>query len=420
MGVSAGSRDVRILLIHQAFAALGEPGGTRHHEFCRWLTEQGHAVTVVTGRLSYLTGQPVSSQAVPKEETDDAGVRIVRCWSYRSYHRSFVHRVLSFLSFMITSFVVSLRQGRLDIVWGTSPPLMQGGTAWAVARLRRAAFVFEVRDLWPEFAIAVGVLRNRALIRLSLWLEGFLYRKADALVVNSPGFIEHVQRRGASQVQLIPNGVAVEMFRPAEQGRAFRQAHRLAQCFVVLYAGAHGLSNDLGIVLDAAAQLRSHPEIAFVLLGDGKEKPGLMARATAEGLDNVCFVAPLPKREMAEALAAANACLAILKPLPAYRTTYPNKVFDYMAAGRPTLLAIDGVIRQVVEEAGAGVFVPPGDGVALAEAILHLSGDGEACRRMGLAARRAAERSFDRRQLAARLLEVMEAARASHQARKPR
>jgi glycosyltransferase involved in cell wall biosynthesis len=123
---------------------------------------------------------------------------------------------------------------------------------------------------------------------------------------------------------------------------------------------------------------------------------------------------------MAEALAAADACLAILKPLAAYRTTYPNKVFDYMAAGKPTILAIDGVIRQVVEEADAGVFVPPGDGDALAGAILRLTADSEACRRMGLAARRAAERSFDRKQLAARLLQVMVAARSGRQTREPR
>ena len=406
---------MRILLIHQAFAALGEPGGTRHHEFCRWLAENGHTVTVVTGRVSYLTGAPVSPQGMPKEETDDAGVHIVRCWSYRSYHRSFVHRAVSFLSFMLTSFFASLRQGPLDVVWGTSPPLMQGGTAWAVARVRRAAFVFEVRDLWPEFAIAVGVLRNRQLIRLSLWLERLLYRRADALVVNSPGFIEHVESRGARRVDLVPNGADVDMFSSAEHGQAFRRKHGLEEAFVVLYAGAHGLSNDLGVVLDAAAQLGDHPQIVLVLLGDGKEKPGLMARANAERLQNVRFVAPLPKREMAEALAAADACLAILKPLAAYRTTYPNKVFDYMAAGKPTILAIDGVIRQVVEQAQAGIFVPPGDGSALAEAILKLAADDDRRRQMGLSARRAVERSFDRRMLAAQLLRVMEEVRATRQ-----
>jgi glycosyltransferase involved in cell wall biosynthesis len=411
---------VRILLIHQAFAALGEPGGTRHHEFCRWLAEQGHTLTVVTGRVSYLTGAPASSGAVPNEETDDTGVHIVRCWSYRSYHRSFVHRALSFLSFMLTSFFASLRQGPLDIVWGTSPPLMQGGTAWAVARLRRAAFVFEVRDLWPEFAIAIGVLHNRLLIRLSLWLEGFLYRRADALVVNSPGFVEHVETRGATRVDLIPNGADVGMFGSAEDGQAFRRKHGLEGSFVVLYAGAHGLSNDLGVVLEAAAQLAGHPQIVFVFLGDGKEKPGLMARAAAERLENVRFVAPLPKLEMAGALAAADACLAILKPLAAYRTTYPNKVFDYMAAGKPTILAIDGVIRQVVEQAEAGIFVPPGDGAALAEAIQKLAAEDGLRRRMGLAARRAVERSFDRRLLAAQLLRVMEHAQAARQGREVR
>jgi glycosyltransferase involved in cell wall biosynthesis len=322
---------------------------------------------------------------------------------------------VSFLSFMLTSFFASLRQGPLDVVWGTSPPLMQGGTAWAVARVRRAAFVFEVRDLWPEFAIAVGVLRNRQLIRLSLWLERLLYRRADALVVNSPGFIEHVESRGARRVDLVPNGADVDMFSSAEHGQAFRRKHGLEEAFVVLYAGAHGLSNDLGVVLDAAAQLGDHPQIVLVLLGDGKEKPGLMARANAERLQNVRFVAPLPKREMAEALAAADACLAILKPLAAYRTTYPNKVFDYMAAGKPTILAIDGVIRQVVEQAEAGIFVPPGDGSALAEAILKLAADDDRRRQMGLSARRAVERSFDRRMLAAQLLRVMEEARATRQ-----
>ena len=403
---------MRILLIHQAFAALGEPGGTRHHEFCRWLAEQGHAVTVVTARVSYLTGEPVETAAAGAVQVDDLGVRIVRCWSYRSYHRSFVHRALSFLSFMVSSLVVALRQGALDVVWGTSPPLMQGATAWAVARLRQAALVFEVRDLWPEFAIAVGVLRNRLLIRMSLWLECFLYRKADALVVNSPGFVDHVRQRGGRQIELIPNGVDVEMFTPKDRGASFRQAHALGDQFLVMYAGAHGLSNDLGIVLDAAAALRSHPGITIVLLGDGKEKPELMARAAHERLDNVRFIPPLPKREMAQALAASDVCLAILKPLAAYRTTYPNKVFDYMAAGRPTLLAIDGVIRQVVESEGAGVFVPPGDGVALAEAILRMSEDEAGRRRMGEAARRAAERSFDRRQLAAQMLQVMHTAHA--------
>jgi glycosyltransferase involved in cell wall biosynthesis len=170
------------------------------------------------------------------------------------------------------------------------------------------------------------------------------------------------------------------------------------------------LSNDLPVVLSAAATLRDHVEIRFVLVGDGKDKPRLMAQAQQLGLDNVTFVPSVPKNEMREALAAADACLAILKPIEAYKTTYPNKVFDYMAAGRPVLLAIDGVIRNLVEGAGAGVFVPPGDPAALADAILRLQGVPEQAADMGREGRRLVERDFKRAELAAAMESALKAA----------
>jgi glycosyltransferase involved in cell wall biosynthesis len=297
----------------------------------------------------------------------------------------------------------------VDLVWGTSPPIFQGATAWALARLKGVPFLFEVRDLWPAFAVAVGVLRHQLLIRASEWLERFLYRHADQVVVNSPGFIDHVQSRGASRVALLPNGSDTTMFDPQAGGSSFRQAHGLGDRFIALYAGAHGMSNDLEIVLEAAAQLADRPEIALVLVGAGKEKPSLQAKAQAMGLDNVHFLQPLPKTEMPEALAAADACIAILKPIPMYKTVYPNKVFDYMAAGRPVVLAIDGVIREVVERAGAGIAVPPGDASALADAIRSLAANPQNGRRMGLAGRRCVEESFDRAILAGKMAEIMEA-----------
>jgi glycosyltransferase involved in cell wall biosynthesis len=396
---------VHILLVHQAFAALGEPGGTRHHELARWLARRGHRVTVLAGQVSYLTGGP--GPLALREWTDDTGVHIRRCATYRAWHRSFFHRVLSFLSFMLSSFVAGLQVRGVDVVWGTTPPLFQGLTAWLLARLKRAAFVFEVRDLWPAFAVAVGVLRNRALIGLAEGLERFLYRRADRLVVNSPGFIDHVRARGAKQVDLVPNGVEVTMFDPDSSGTPFRQAHGLEGKFIALYAGALGLSNDLGVVLEAAARLRDEAGIAVVLLGDGKERPALEQQAQALGLRNLLFLPAVPKDEMDQALAAADVGIAILKPLDVYKKTYPNKVFDYMAAGRPVILAIDGVIRRVIELAGAGVFVPPGDPDALARAIRELARDPAAGRRMGRSGRDYVARNFDRQALADGLELVM-------------
>lgn len=413
---------MHILLIHQAFASFDEPGGTRHYEFARLLAARGHDVTIIASPVSYITGE-VTSPPSPAPSPSPAGrggrgvfagdgvggkVRIVRARVYSAHHKSFFHRFVAFFTFMISSFFLGLKAKDVDLVWGTSPPIFQGVTAWALARIKHIPFLFEVRDLWPQFAIAVGVLSNPILIRASEWLEGSLYRGADRVMVNSPGFSAHVRGRGARRVELVPNGADPDMFAPADAGAAFRQSHRLEDKFVALYAGAHGLSNDLGVALEAARLLADDRRMQIVLLGDGKEKANLQQRAAEMGLSNVTFLPPAPKSEVPAALAGADACIAILKPLEEYKTTYPNKVFDYMAAGRPIVLAIDGVIREVVEAAGCGMFAEPGNAQALAAAIRALASDRARSRRMGMRGRRYLERHFSRAALAAKLIEMLE------------
>ncbi len=400
---------MHILLIHQAFAALNEPGGTRHHELALYLAGCGHTVTIIASPISYLTGSAITSSPTPKGE--GTRVRVIRTYTYQALHKSFIHRVFSFFSFMASSFFAGLAVKNVDLVWGTSPPIFQGVTAWLLARLKGVPFLFEVRDLWPTFAIAVGVLKNPLLIKMSLWLERFLYRRADRVMVNSPGYVAHVTELAARQVELVPNGADPEMFDPADRGTAFRSANLLEDKFVVLYAGAHGMSNDLGVVLDAAKILQNAAVtsgVMFLFLGDGKEKPALQNQASEMYLANVLFLSPVPKAGMAAALAGADACLAILKPIEAYKTTYPNKVFDYMAAGRPVILAIDGVIREVVEAAGCGIFTQPGDPSAMARAVQALAADRSRSRQMGLAGRKYLEEQFSRSALAARLAGILE------------
>jgi glycosyltransferase involved in cell wall biosynthesis len=398
---------MHIHIIHQAFASLHEPGGTRHAEFASLLVARGHRVTVIASPVSYITGNRTAAFTQPEQE-QTGQVRILRARVYSAHHRSFGHRVLAFVSFMLSSFWLGLGVKDVDLVWGTSPPITQGLTAWMLARMKKARFLFEVRDLWPQFAIAVGVLRNPLLIALSEWLERFLYRHADQVMVNSPGFSQHVQDRGAGRVGLVPNGADPSMFDPADLGDEFRQAYDLSDRFIVTYAGAHGMSNDLVVVLDAARELQDRPEVQIVLLGDGKEKAHLVARAQELGLKNVTFLPSLPKSQMPAALAGAHACLAILKPLDEYKTTYPNKVFDYMAAGRPVVLAIDGVIRDVVEAANCGVFAQPGDPSALADAIRSLAANRQKAHLMGLRGRAYLETHFSRAVIGEQLLSLLE------------
>ena len=399
---------MHILLIHQAFAAVDEAGGTRHHELARNLAARGHRISIIASPVSYLTGKVENwNPGGVNLQTEESNITILRTYTYSALHRSFFHRVISFASFMFSSFFAGLRVKNVDLVWGTSPPIFQSFTAWMLARLKRLPFLLEIRDLWPAFAIEIGVLKNPLLIRMSLWLEKFLYRNADIVMVNSPGFIQHVTEKGGKKIVLLPNGADPDMFEPEEKGLGFRSRNGLEGKFIVIYAGAHGMSNDLEVVLEAARLLRSEKEIKIVLVGDGKEKNALVQKAKAMELENILFHPPVAKEQMKEVLAAANAGLAILKPLELYKTTYPNKVFDYMAAGRPVLLAIDGVIREVVEKAGAGIFIRPGDPQSLKAAILKMKNSPMSCEQMGKAGRDYISRHLNRAKLTDDLVRIL-------------
>lgn len=401
---------MHILLVHQVFNSPKQAGGTRHYELSRHLVKEGHQVTIIASTVSYRTAEvlPLArGRWMVREQLD--GIEVRRMWTLAALNVSYFARVLSFLSFMFSSFVGALRVDDVDVVWGTSPPLFQVISAYVVARLRRVPFVFEVRDLWPDFAIEAGVLRNSLLIWVSRRLEHFLYHHANHLIVNSPGFMPHLRCYGVSEhkIDLVPNGVEVGMFNPTDQGQSIRQELKLDDKFLVLYAGAHGAANDLQTLLLAAEQLEDRSDIVFLLVGDGKVKPDLMRQAEERDLYNVHFIPAQPKSRMPEFLAAADAGLAILKDIPMFATTYPNKVFDYMAAGRPTVLAIDGVIREVVRAADGGVFVSPGDPDALAQAVRDLANDPERCVQMGRSARSYVVDHFERRVQAAKLETIL-------------
>jgi lipopolysaccharide/colanic/teichoic acid biosynthesis glycosyltransferase len=407
----------RLLLIHQAFATPTEGGGTRHYELGERLCAHGHHFTVVRSDRSFLTGEEVR-ECAPEAA---GGIRIVRAYTHPSLHRSYVSRVASYVSFAATSVLKALRTGEFDVVMGTSPPIFQAVSALAIAEVRRRPFLLEIRDLWPDFAIDIGVLRNPLLIAASRWLESFLYRRADQLLVNSPAYRDYLMAKGIprDKVTLIPNGVDPSMFDPQARGESVRSEFALGDKFVIVYAGALGMANDLEVLLAAAAKLREANHIHFLVVGDGKERKQLQALAQELRLQNLSFAGAQPKHRMREFLGASDACVAILKNIKMFRTTYPNKVFDYMASGRPTILAIDGVIRDVIEASGGGLFVPPGDSDALAEAAQRLSSNREQADAMGRNAREYVVKHFHRDQHAEQLLAVVEALAARTRFRTP-
>jgi glycosyltransferase involved in cell wall biosynthesis len=393
---------MHILLIHQVFLTSRQAGGTRHYEFARHCIENGHRVTVITSDVDYLTGRRIDG---PLDEEVD-GIRIRRARMLSRIHQSFVWRIAAFLTFMLTSVGTALKTADIDLVVGTSPPLFQAVSAWAVAAVRRKPLLVEIRDLWPDFAIDMGILKNPLFIWLARRLETFLYRRTDHILVNSPAYRDYLLDQGlpGEKISLIPNGVDPAMFDPAETGRAIREEFDLEGKFVVVYTGAIGPANDVSTLVRAAAHLQADEDVRLLIVGDGKDRPAVERLIAREGLTNVILAGPRPKSEMKQVLGAADACVATLLPIPMFAMTYPNKVFDYLAAGRPVVLAIDGVVREVVEKADAGIFATPGDDRAVARAISRLKADPRTAREMGLRGRGYVTANFDRNRHAAAFL----------------
>src|SRR6185436_7712316 len=199
------------------------------------------------------------------------------------------------------------------------------------------------------------------------------------------------------KITYIAYGTDVDMFNPQVDGSSIRSELKLQDKFVVLYAGALGQANDIDTILCAAGRLNGEEKIRFVLFGDGKERPRLQSEAERMKLSNLIFAGVRAKKDMPLVVASADLCLAILQDVPMFRTTYPNKVFDYMAAGRATVLVIDGVIREVIESSNGGVFVPPGNDELLAKMILELSQNPQRVQQLAFNARDYLVKNLNRR-----------------------
>ena len=392
---------MRVLLIHQGFCTPNEPGSTRHFELCRYLVKKGHKVVVIGGMANPLTMEAprwCRRKFLFKENVE--GVEILRAFTISKPKQSFIKRIISYLSFMISSIIVSFCLSSVDLVIACSPQIFTGISGYVVSRVKKIPFIFEIRDLWPDFAIEEGILRGRFKIQIAKCIEKFIYKKAHYFIINSPGYFSHLAKFGIDKKRIIfvPNGVDTDIFKPGKKNSHIRKQLRLDGKFVVLYAGAHGQANNLKTVIEAAKLIKNNKDIVFLLVGDGKEKRDLINLSRYYSLENVIFLDPQPRERMPEICAASDVCLAILKKN--YKTTYPNKIFDYMASGRAIILAIDGVARKVIEKANAGVFVEPENPKALKTAILNLYHHRELLGEYGVNARKYVVKYFDRQKIA--------------------
>lgn len=343
-----------------------------------WLS-QGHEVTVVTGVPNAPRGEVFEgyTNRLYQEEWID-GIRTIRLWSYMVPNAGFAKRILDYQSLAASSVGFFFKYPDHDIIVASSPPLFTALAGWALSRLRRRPWVFEVRDIWPASIRATAASDNSRLLDAVESMELWLYDKAHRVVVVTDAFVEDLVSRGVPRdhIDVVINGVDTERFDADALSDNARSDLGISEdAFIAGYLGTTGLAHGLETVVEAAALCRDEPGIQFVIVGEGAKRAELEEQARTLGLDNLHFYDFVPHSKVPRTLAAFDVSIVHLRPDPLFETVIPSKIFECMSMGLPIVMAVPGEGARIVSDAGAGVCIGSGDPQALADTVRALRTD---------------------------------------------
>lgn len=407
---------MRILFLSHYFPPEVNAPATRTYEHCKKWVEMGHEVTVVSCVPHHPMGKAYpgyKNKLWHVEERD--GIKAIKLFTYITANEGFLKRTWNYVFFMLMTILAAPFLSRTDIVISTSPQFFNGLAGYFVSRLKRAPWVLEIRDLWPESIVAVGAITNPRVIALLEGIESFIYRKADHIVAVTNSFKTHIEECGGSgdKITVIRNGVDLGFFaqRPADE--SYAASLGVSGKFVASYVGTHGMAHGLDTLIEAAEQLRDRQDIVFLMAGDGAERRRLVAEVEKRGLENIQLLGQLPKEEMPRLWSISDASLVLLKKQDLFLTVIPSKIFESMAMKKPIVMGVAGESREIIEAAGSGICIEPENPAELAAAVVQLADSPDLCRRLGESGYRHVAEHFDRTVLAAQFEEVLRHTAAS-------
>ena len=367
------ARPLRILFLTQNFPPEIGAKAARLYELARRLAARGHDVRVVAAMPNYPTGAVFEGfRGRMRVEERREGVQVVRTWLRPSNSVRAFPRLVSYLTFALTSLTFGMRgMGRRDIVFIESPPLFLVPAGFVMGRIAKARIVMNVSDVWPETALNV-IEMPRISLRVLRRLERFGYEGSDLVTATTRTSSESIASRFPHvATAVIPGGTDLDLFHPCRRSDRLRESLGIGEDdFLVGYCGLYGLFQGLEVVVGAAEKLRDDARIKFVLTGDGPTKNALLDAAKAVRLDNVVFKEPIPREEVGELVASFDVALV---PLAAEQPgRMPAKVYETLACGVPMIVCEGCEAAPLVTEHGLGRVVKPSDVDALAGAIVDL------------------------------------------------
>lgn len=409
---SGETTGLHILLVSQYFHPEQGAPQTRWNDFLSRWHEVGVRVTALTALPNHPSGH------IPAEYRGKHGqvdrffpYRVVRTWIYATPNEGTVRKTLSHLSFMASSVIQGMgKVGRPDIVVVSSPSFFSIFSAILIARRKRSALIVEVRDLWPAVFSELGTLSNRPVLWALEQMELWAYRHADHIVVVTEGFREHISARGirADKISVLPNGASVERFERVPARADLRtQIGANESDIICMYIGAHGISQALTTLIDSALLL-TVKHVKIVMIGDGAAKQELMRSLQDRDLPFVTMLPSVPSDQVPSLLQQADICFLGLRNIPLFSSFIPSKMFEYMAARKAIIGAVQGEAARILNAAGA-IVVPPENPEKLATAVSHLAEDATMRRAMGENAKHYLNIHFNRETIADNYLQLITA-----------
>ena len=402
---------MRIIFLTHHFPPEVNAPASRTFEHCREWQRCGHEITVLTCAPNHPIGkvqEGYRNRLWQREVVD--GIDVVRVWTFLSANRAVIRRSASFLSYFFVAIAAIPFLPKPEVVISTSPQFFCGLAGFFVARAKRARWVLEIRDIWPELIRGVGAVSNRLAIGALEALETWAYRHADLVVPVTHSMSRHIESRGVSRkrIRVVMNGVDLARFRAPKRDLDLARSLSLEGKFVVGYLGTQGMAHPLETVLEAASQLSHDDRIAFLLVGDGAARESLLRERDRLGLRNVVMLEQQPRHRMPVLWGLCDAALVLLRRSPILATALPSKMLEAMAMCRPLIVAAEGEARNLAQAAGAGLLIEPEDSQALAQAVLQLADNPALGQEFGRQGREWVERHHDRHHLAQDLLAALD------------
>ncbi len=401
-----------VLFITQYFPPEIGGGAQRSSGIAEGLQKFGVDVTVIAPFPTYMLRDHERATSWKFWEEQKIGqVRVLRSFVIAPDRNDILKRILYYLSFAVSALVNGIiHTGKVDAIIVISPPLLTGITGVFLKMVKRTKLIFDVGDIWPESAIQLGFIKNRPAIKVLEWQEKWIYKHSDAVNLVTRNTYNRFLKihQDIKNTFYVPNFVDTKLITKTSKNEELLTAYGLSGKIVFGYAGNIGSAQGITVITDAATRLKGRKEIVFLIIGDGIEVAKLETEIRINELDNVVFVPPIPKEDIKQYLSLFDYTIIPLVKSDLFKITIPSKMYECMAAEIPVILCVDGEARRVLEEAGAGLFVEPGNGAMLADTVSAAADSLIDGVRMGKKGREYSKKHFDRDEVVADLIKKLE------------